>query len=228
MTTNHDSDELVRRIRLGNLDARDFLIVQFQTTGGDPSHLFEVLEDIVEHERWNEIVGEDGQPVGSLRRLLEAPQPTGCGVSADKVLKLLEIEHRYEHTNKDWHERMTALRDDVRRLLNAELPPVKSSGGDRRSELYYNSETHVRQRGDTPEYKLGRLKRENPELAERVINGELSANKAAKIANIAPHKVTIRMDNPASAAPTIYKFMSEENIADLIDRLLEMLREDQP
>lgn len=229
-TNNHNEDELVRRIRLGNLDARDFLIVQLQTTGGDPSHLFEVLEDIVKNKRWNEIIAEDGQPVGSFRRLLEAPQPTGCGVSADKVLKLLEIEHRYEQTNTDWHERMTALRNEVGRLLNEELPVIPSRGAPRGNENAAKikqenkgySITIDLPRGDNPDYKLRRLKRDNPELAQKVIDGELSAYEAAIQAGISTRKVALNMDNPESAARTIYKYMSQENIDDLIDRLCAM------
>jgi hypothetical protein len=49
-------------------------------------------------------------------------------------------------------------------------PKVKTGSSDNvRSSNFGNSST----------YTIARLKRDNPELAERVVNGELSANKAA-------------------------------------------------
>jgi hypothetical protein len=69
---------------------------------------------------------------------------------------------------------MAALRDTVRQLLDAEVPPLGTHGGDRQG----NNIT-LKTRGDDPTYALQRLKRDRPDIADKVVRGELSANAAA-------------------------------------------------
>ncbi len=49
-------------------------------------------------------------------------------------------------------------------------------------------------------YALRRFKRDAPELAQRVVAGELSANAAAITAGFRPRKVSINLSSAASAA----------------------------
>jgi hypothetical protein len=45
----------------------------------------------------------------------------GCGQKAEKVLRLLRIEHRYEDDGTQWKERMAQLREAVERELGNEI-----------------------------------------------------------------------------------------------------------
>ena len=101
-------------------DIRNLLYTEMRRTGGDPSFLFELLETAIENRSWETLLDEDGNPVGSLRRLIEAPLPIGCGQSSEKVLKLIEVEHRYENAKPEWHDRMIRLKTEVRRQLEIE------------------------------------------------------------------------------------------------------------
>jgi len=229
-----NAHELVRRVQTGALDARDFLIIQLQTPGSDPSLLFEILEDIVRHQRWQEILGENGRPLGSLRRLLEAPQPSGCGVPAEKVLKLLDIEHRYEQSNQEWRERMAILREQVRLLLQNEgesstydlrLPPLmnRQEAGRRRwgGRRTVDISTPSAQGGNSRDYTLARLKRDRPDLAEKVIAGQMSANAAAIEAGFRSRKYAIRLDNLELTIETLRRLLPPEDRMRLAQMLLD-------
>jgi len=70
------------------------------------------------------------------------------------------------------------LRDLLREAKYGEL---ESHGGDRRSQEAREQPDNVRLKdwGNSSAYTIARLQRDNPELHERVVSGELSANKAA-------------------------------------------------
>lgn len=114
-------NENERQVTIGQNDWRNLLLTELKRTGGDPSILFEILEGIVQQRAWEKLSDTEGNPVGTLRRLIEAPPPIGCGQRVDKVLKLLDVEHRYEGSDKDWHQRMTQLRQTIRAELQKEL-----------------------------------------------------------------------------------------------------------
>jgi hypothetical protein len=70
---------------------------------------------------------------------------------------------------------MDAMRAEVARLISDEVPaalpwerPTADSNKDRA--------TNYTAKSDRAEYVVSRLKRDDPELAERVVNGEISAN----------------------------------------------------
>lgn len=63
----------------------------------------------------------------------------------------------------------------MQELLDAELPEINDLGANQNTGVIYNTPG---QRGTSHEYVLRRLKRDNPALAEKVIKGELSANRA--------------------------------------------------
>jgi hypothetical protein len=111
--------------------------------------------------------------------------------------------------------------DDVRALMK--------HGGDRKSEEYLDGLKALSGRdqvdninlikgGTNPVYTLRRLKRDNPELAERVVNGELSANAAAIQAGFRKPTKTIPIDSPESAVQALLRvFTSAQLIKALYD-----------
>lgn len=72
---------------------------------------------------------------------------------------------------------MARLRDAVNKLLGEELPAVveqNETGRGRTSDMSEVSQTG----GNSRSYTIARLKRDRPDLAEKVIKGELPANAA--------------------------------------------------
>lgn len=94
---------------------------------------------------------------------------------------------------------------------------IRRAGGDRHKNQGNNI---TLQRGDSAEYTLRRLKRDRPDLAEKVINEELSPNQAAIEAGFRKKKVAVNMDDPESAARTIKRYMDSDNV----DALIRLLR----
>ena len=212
------TDDNTRQVSFGENDWRNMLITELRRTGGDPSELFEILEGIVEKRAWEYLTDDDGEPVGTLRRLIEEKPPVGAGMPADKVMRLLEIEHRYEHANDQWRERMAALRDTIRRELGAE--PLAKHGANQHTEGRNNITSSTR--GDNPSYLTARLQRDAPDLAQKVLDGELSAHAAALEAGFVNPKVAIRLDDLASAARTICRKLDRDEVLELIDWLYKL------
>lgn len=91
-------------------------------------------------------------------------------------MKLLDVEHRYEKGDNDWHQRMTALRDNIRKELGEELRPLRESAGGINkynqdvSDISETSKEVSKTGGTSRDYITARLKRDAPELADKVIN----------------------------------------------------------
>jgi hypothetical protein len=212
-------------VRIGDLDSRTMLYTEFRRTGGDPSFLFELLEGIITRREWETLKDEQGNPVGSLRRLIEAPLPTGCGQTVEKLKALLVVEHHHAREDNEWAQRMKTLRTQIEAELKAKL---NDNGGDRRNEdsIIYNTET-PKQQGTSREYTIARLERDGfMDLAQQVIDQEITAAEARRRAGWEKRKVSVRMDDPHSAAETIVKHMPREVIDELISLLLEAIHQD--
>ena len=66
---------------------------------------------------------------------------------------------------------------------------------------------------------LARLKRDHPHLAQQVIDGELSATKAAQIAGF--RTPTVRLGKPATVAAKLRDHYNEEDLAELARLICE-------
>ena len=96
-----------------------------------------------------------------------------------------------------WTEQMlnAYLLPEKERLLseiNNELPPLGRNGTNQHTKQGLTCQTL--KGGNSASYKLQRLKRDAPEYAEKVIRGEISANKAMVEAGLRLEKVTIPVD----------------------------------
>jgi hypothetical protein len=89
----------------------------------------------------------------------------------------------------------------MRQLLFGEIEPALSPG--RPDENM--SGTHVRQDSHTAEAITARLKRDDPELAEKVVRGEISPNAAAREKGW--RKPRIILSTPERVADSIRKHM---------------------
>ena len=211
-------------------DWRNLLYTELKRTGGDPSVLFEILESIVEQRAWETLLDDSGNPVGSLRRLIEAPLPIGCGQNPDKVLRLLDVEHRYEKHNTKWHDRMSALRDVVRAELSKDITvrdkpgkPAEEQSNFDISKLNINEATGG---GTSKEYRIAVLNRDAPDLAEEVIDGSITAAEGIRRLRERQGKPMRRQSavnllSAESSANTLIKYMPKEVLHRLIDLLNE-------
>ncbi len=97
------------------------------------------------------------------------------------VSKLVRLSHRYEAGSPERAAKMAVMREKVRTLIEGDAPEANPNGGDRRSQEFQfdiSNWSRSGQGGTSREYRISVLKRDAPELAERVVNGELSANAA--------------------------------------------------
>lgn len=206
------------RRKLGDIDARILLYAEMNRQGSDPSFLFELLEQIIERREWETLTDENGEPLGSFQRLVEEPMPVGIGQSLDKLRALLRIEHRYENQNPKWRERMIRLK----RAIEAEVPELQEHGTNRYTDSR-GSNTTSKSNGRGKEYIIGRLKRDRPDLAERVLTGEMSASVAAVEAGFRKRPVTFFPSDVEGTAKKLLHEMETEAVEALIDLLLEGL-----
>jgi hypothetical protein len=74
--------------------------------------------------------------------------------------------------------------------------------------------------GTNDNYTVRRLKRDRPDLAEMVLDGELSANAAAIEAGFRIKSITIPI-HPERAARSICNHFSPEQLSELINLLID-------
>lgn len=94
-------------------------------------------------------------------------------------------------------------------------------GGDRRSEAakeYQGNNVTLKERGNATDYTVARLRRDQPELAERVIKGELSANAAAIQAGFRIKTLSVPLD-PERAAQALKRHFTRDELQRLVEAL---------
>ena len=158
-------------------ELREQLLVNKRRSGGDPSLLLDLLAELLDRKSWRQREGHTGKPWSFLRYVQTPFDDGGLGWDVEDVKNIIRFEHKYEkegvrHTPAKAAE-MEAMRRKVRDLLN---PEANKQG---RPEKGDNITFREDQKGTSESYTVRRLKRDRPELAEKVIEGEMSANAAA-------------------------------------------------
>lgn len=208
-----------------DLDPRWLVTNQLKYQGADPSLLFEILWGIVQREDWFTLLDKDGNPVNNFLRLIEEPPPVGCNLKRDKLEKLLELKHRNEDQDEDVAKWMKDLRKFVGSQLEKSIKGLNSNGTNQHSGFdMSNPKAENLGGGNSRAYRIALLDRDAPDLAERVINRELSA--AAGIRELRkrqgkPEKVsgTISFVNASKAINTLTEYMPEDVLGELIELL---------
>lgn len=121
------------------------------------------------------------------------------------------IEQVFQGTWKELRPVIEKKAPEIAKRLDAEMHPGK--GGHTTGLGHHNVMT--RNQGNGRAYTMGRLKREAPELFDRVVAGELSANAAAIKAGFRK-KLT-----PLEAARKAIARLSEEDRATLVAELIK-------
>lgn len=121
-----------------------------------------VLANVIKEKRWADKTDKDGKPFASFEAFVSHKLWYGLESSIDDLLAYCR-KHR-----------------EVQKLILDEVQPVAGhgeiGGGHTRGD---NVTSAPRKRGNSATYTLRRLKRDRPDLADKVINGDLSANAAA-------------------------------------------------
>lgn len=207
-----------------NVDSRMLMYSENNSKGGDPSTLFDILEGAIEREDWNRLTDDDGEPLGSFLKYIEAPYPVGCGMSKAKLLALLNIEHRYESKQRDKATRMEALREAVTALLGEEVNALHVNGANQHTGGRYGVTPSSGSRGNDPEYILARLKRDRPDLADQVMHHGMSHYKAAKLAGIHRPETRVYLDDVCAIAAKLASKLDTDQINELISELRKQQR----
>lgn len=111
-----------------------------------------------------------------------------------------------------------SLRDLCRRNIRAQEAIDRATQHETGVHGGYNIPT--RPEGTSQAKALRRLRKDRPDLLERVLDGELSAHAAAVQAGFRHPVITVQADNPESAARTLRKVYDPED-RKLLARLLE-------
>jgi len=119
------------------------------------------------------------------------------------------VEHRlWEGLNTKIEDLIIFCRKDkeVVELIRREVPEIAAAGGKREAGQGDNVTLPREDRGNNPIYALRRLKRDRPDLAEKVVTGEVSANAAAIEAGFRKKTIAIPNDENAAAEFLIKKW----------------------
>ena len=154
------------------------LSVELEQDGGSPSHFLDLLARAIEEEIWNDL-----DDIADFGQLIESPKPRGLGTTRKAVMVLLspEIKHRDEDRSAETRRRMEFVRRRARELLTPELGEANTPGPGRGNKNNGGPPLFYGGKNDTT-YIQARLKRDHPDLAERVFTSELSPHKAGQIA----------------------------------------------
>ncbi|MFD0902362.1 hypothetical protein [Actinomadura sediminis] len=183
--------------------------------GGSPGSALDGLASIVEDETWRKVPsGPDGAPrFTSFTAFVEARRPYGLGYSVRQLRALLKLCHPDEDKKADVRDRMDAMRAEVERLIAEEIPEALPVG--RPTEKH--CDTNIKP--DRVEHIVARLKRDDPALAEQVVNGDLTANAAARAKGWRRPRVVV--SSPERTAASLRKHMTLEDLHALARLLLD-------
>lgn len=180
--------------------------LQRALVGGD-QHLLEkipaTLKVIIKQEAWKQCSDKEGIPFQNFEAFVRCPLWFGLECTIDDLLAYCR------------------KRDDIQKLIRAEVGALHSHEeagalGGRGKKACSNAMGFSSDRGAT--YTLRRLKRDKPELAKRVIDGELTANAAAIKAGFRMKTINVPLD-PERAAKALRKHFTSQEIKRLISAL---------
>lgn len=171
-----------------------------QAVSASAGDLVPALAEIIEDGAWREFV----HPMDGLKRYERFAEfcSDTLRITAEAVEALLD------------RSSLKSTAEKVRRLLREDIQPVRERRGSTLEERQTRDDNiRTTSYGTDPEYAIARLKRDNPDLAQRVIDGELSAHAAALQAGIKRRRAQILVDDPHDAIRGLLKFFTVEQLA---------------
>ena len=130
--------------------------------GGE--RLFDVvprtITNVIKHRAWETRRDRDGKPFTSFEAFVQHRLWEGLNCSIEDLLTFCR------------------KRKDVQKLINEQIGKLGEYGNNQHTNKE-GGDIITSSRGTDPTYIVRRLKRDRPDIADRVIAGELSANAAA-------------------------------------------------
>lgn len=166
-----------------------------QAASGSANELVPALADIVATGHWSEFT----HPMRGVLRFASfaAYCDEFLGLSASAVEALLEKTNAKDAARQ------------VRRMLAEDVQPVAGVG---RPVVGNVGDANITERENDATYVLARLKRDDPALAQEVIEGAISANAAAIKAGIRHRYVRVRPDDVNQAVRVLLKHYTPEQL----------------
>ena len=165
------------------------------------------MSQVIVSEAWRHFVTPKGEKVDHKRLtdFIEAQPPHGIGLSMETTARLLD-----ESAAK-------AAAEKVRTAIYAERLPANPSNTNGPNGKAVLCDTNNRIAQQDAGYVVSRLKRDDTELAQQVVNGEITANAAAVKAGIRHKYARIRTDDVTRAVTKLLEVYE-------LDEVLSTLR----
>lgn len=210
-----------RRVEFGEFTEEQLRIQRageaLHRDGASPAGALELLAAIVEDRTWERVADKAGRSFKGRFREFVNDRTAGLGYDPDQLPKVLALQHPHESV-PDVAYRMATMREKVRTLLLAEIPAALPVGRPEKG-----SATPINEHRQTRPHKrdnaevIARLKRDDPELAEKVVRGDVTPNAAATEKGW--RKPRIALSTPERVAVSLRKWMPREALL----RLAELL-----
>lgn len=164
-----------------------------------------LVRQLLDKEAWREFMIPGGQLVQheTFGAFVQADPPKGLGGRKSQLAALCGTDEK--------------LAARVRALLLEESAPPPPHGGDRRSGDFQDCDTNLKVKPDSSDHIVGRLKRLDPALAEKVVRGEITPNAAALEKGW--RKPRIVLSTPDRIADSLRKHMPRESLLRLVELL---------
>jgi len=212
------------RIESKEAGVRLSIYAAIRTSGADVTGFLDILAHAVNNEIWKNLQDKAGNEL-TFRQFIEAPYPVGVGSSVEEIKKIALLKSRHER-NPETAAKLASMRRAVDDLANEALPAHGEIGRGRGKDRIPTSTGNLafdlpragrKQEGRGRDYELRRLKRDRPDLAAKVIGGELSANDATIAAGFKHRRVSVPADDPEAAARTLLKCYGRDGFARLVE-----------
>ena len=171
---------------------------------GDLSNVPGLIKKIIKERAWERRQQPNGKVVElrSLAELITKPPMEGWGEDITKIKALLRGDREVEVL---WDKEMQRQRGNP--------TGANQHNGGNLDNIKESAPTSGWPDGTSRDSALRRLRKDAPELLERVVAGELSPHAAMVKAGLRPRTFTIRADNVESAAKAIRKYFTDKQIA---------------
>jgi len=128
-----------------------------------------LISRAVELKVWEHHEDDEGRTFQSFRHMLEYKHPRGFNTPLSYLLNIVSPE------GKEGEEKEDCMKCE--RLIFDAVAPIGQHGGARQEQG--DNVTLTDKRGNSRTYTILKLQRDAPELADSVLNGEISASEAA-------------------------------------------------
>lgn len=189
------------------------LCTMAQNTAFGVDHIPPKLCELLQTSGWRRFVVPYHDTVveygpNDFERFVETGPPNGLGQSIEKLKSICEAA------------RVPESRLAVQLLMEQEQA-LRQHGGNRQPGQDDNVTLTASKRGNSADYALRRLKRDRPDLAAKVISGDVSIHRAAVIAGFRKQNFQFTRD-PAKLAPKLIAELGVEDAMRLAQSIFQM------